>query len=72
MLCDSLGNLALLSGDDQNVAQNKDWAAKRDVLRASPFTISNSLAAYDRWRPQEVLARTEALAAALLAGWGIG
>lgn len=70
-LCDSLGNLALLTSDAQNRAQNRDWNEKRPVLAESPFVISQHAAAYDRWRAADIRNRTGELAEALLASWGI-
>lgn len=70
-LCDSLGNLALLTSEAQNLAQNRDWPDKRPVLAESPFVISRQAAGCDRWRPEDIRRRTGELAEALLASWGI-
>lgn len=60
-----LGNLTLLTQDEQNSARNGDFDVKRGVLAASRFALSRQLADHDSWQPAAVQARTTSLITAL-------
>lgn len=64
-----LGNLSLLTFDENQRAGSSDWAAKRAVLRASTVALSRQAAEEKQWRVAEIDARTERLIAILLEIW---
>jgi hypothetical protein len=66
-----LGNLTLLTQDDNHGADTKPWSEKRAVYAASGFALSRKLASVDRWTPAAVDARTAMLTAALFRYWEI-
>jgi len=68
---DRLGNLALLTGRQNQAADCSDWEVKREFLRTSTFSLATEAATYERWTKQTIEARTEKLIAVLLAPWGI-
>jgi hypothetical protein len=67
----ALGNLTLLTEAEQNQAKNLEFAAKREVYRASRFALSQRLGELAAWRPGDVDRRTDALVADLFAALGI-
>lgn len=66
-----LGNLLLLSRDDNQRTAAEDWEAKRETLARSEFLISRQAAAEEEWSPATIERRTEALIAALMSSWGL-
>lgn len=68
---DRLGNLALLTGPQNRAADRSDWEIKREILKASAFSLSNEAATNARWTKRTINARTETLIKVLLKPWGI-
>ncbi len=68
---DRLGNLALLTGPQNRAADRSDWKIKRDILKASGFSLSVEAATNTQWTQQTIETRTEKLIALLFAPWGL-
>ena len=66
-----LGNLTLLSHDHNQATAANDWDEKRPTLASSEFLLSRQASAQAEWTPASIEQRTEALIAALLAGWDL-
>lgn len=66
-----LGNLTLLTVDEQNEARNHDFVVKRPVLAASTFALSRRLGSCSTWRPDDVGRSTDEMIELLLQSWGI-
>ena len=65
----SLGNLALLTHQENRCADTLPFADKRAILKRSAFALSNDAARVRAWTPEEVVRRTERLAQMLVAHW---
>lgn len=64
-----LGNLSLLTFDENQEAGSLDWPQKRAVLAHSKIALSRQAAEAEQWRVAEIDARTEHLIAVLFAAW---
>jgi hypothetical protein len=64
-----LGNLTLLTFEENQEAGSLDWPAKRAVLAASKAALSRQAAEEQHWRVAEIDARTERLIAILFDAW---
>lgn len=63
-----LGNLVFLSREANSAAGNEDYAAKRGIYAESGFAMAATVAREtETWTPQAIMARAEALIAALCA-----
>jgi hypothetical protein len=58
-----IGNMVLLSAQDNVEAGNKKFAEKRNVLKASPFISTKRVGRAGKWGPDEIEARQAELAA---------
>jgi Protein of unknown function DUF262/Protein of unknown function (DUF1524) len=66
-----MGNLALLStpvNNDDEVG-NKAFVVKKPFLQAAPFKLTQEIAAYSKWGPEEIGKRQEALAKLAVETW---
>ncbi len=66
-----LGNLTLLTEQEQNLARNAEFSEKRQVYAESTFAMSRKLTAYDTWRPADISARTQQMVSDLLVSFGL-
>ena len=66
-----IGNLVFLSHADNQAVGNCDYDLKREILAASGFTFTAAAAAEPAWTKEVITRRTEELAAALFAHWGL-
>lgn len=66
---DRLGNLVLLSFEDNQRAGTLDWEDKREILAACPFELSKEAAAWPAWDVETISKRTEALVGQLMGDW---
>lgn len=66
-----LGNLTLLSPEDNQKADTIDWADKRPIFARSHYVLSQKLAEAESWTPARILERTEELIALLFKDWDI-
>jgi hypothetical protein len=66
-----LGNLTLLSPEDNQKADTIDWEDKRPILARSQYVLSQRLAEAESWTPARILERTEELIAILFKDWEI-
>jgi hypothetical protein len=66
-----LGNLTLLSPEDNQKADTLDWVDKRPILAKSHYALSKRLAQADTWTPARILERTEELIGILFKDWEI-
>ncbi|MGI9411527.1 MAG: DUF262 domain-containing protein [Hyphomicrobiaceae bacterium] len=64
-----LGNLAVLSFDQNQLAGSSDFAIKQQILRSSKFILSQRAAQYRDWTPGVIVERTNELANTLFAAW---
>ncbi|MCV0367814.1 MULTISPECIES: DUF262 domain-containing HNH endonuclease family protein [Filomicrobium] len=64
-----LGNLTLLTFDENQQAGSSDWDVKRTVLANSRVALSRQAAEQAQWRIAEIDARTERLIATLFTAW---
>lgn len=71
VLRQTLGNLTLLTIEEQNIVKNMDFAHKRPVYATSGFKVTRVLADHQAWTPRDVTARTEALVDIAMRAWGI-
>ncbi len=60
-LCNMLGNLILIDRDTNNKAGSGDFSEKVQFYRdmPKPFAMSAEVAQLNKWRPQDIVARTE-------------
>lgn len=65
----SLGNLAILSHAQNRAAATNPYAAKRKILKASQFALSQEAAKRSTWRLEDITARSQRLYALLAAHW---
>lgn len=72
LLRQTIGNLTLLTSEEQNVVKNVDFVHKREVYAKSGFVVTRSLAEKQAWTPEEVVSRTGALIDVAMRGWGLG
>lgn len=68
-LLNTVGNLALLSPNDNPAAGNKPWKHKRRIYKKSGIEITNSLAKKTKWGKKEVEDRTAKFAKLALKIW---
>ncbi len=66
-----LGNLAVLSFDDNQSAGSKGFEIKRPILANSRFALAQQVAATEKWQPKTIMDRSEKLATDLLAHWDL-
>jgi hypothetical protein len=66
-----LGNLTLLTGQQNQRAGTADWANKRSVLASSGFVLSKRAATEAEWNSKTILRRTEELTGLLLKSWDL-
>ncbi|MGI9422630.1 MAG: DUF262 domain-containing protein [Hyphomicrobiaceae bacterium] len=66
-----LGNLAILSFDDNQKAGSKDFVEKKPILAGSDFTMSQQIASLPNWTPDVITERSIEMARALLASWNL-
>ena len=69
-LRNALGNLSVLTEDENSAADNRGWADKRPILAASAFLISRHAAACETWSVEVIERRTAELIETLLASLG--
>jgi hypothetical protein len=65
----SLGNLAILTHQENRCADTLPFSEKRVILKRSAFALSNDAARVKAWTPEAVAQRTERLAQMLIAHW---
>jgi hypothetical protein len=66
-----LGNLTILTREENNRAGTSDWEVKREVYRASVHVLSQEVAKREQWSVGAVTERTEELIALLLREWDL-
>jgi len=66
-----LGNLTLLTFDENQAAGSADWDAKRQVLASSKIALAREAAEQSEWRAAEIDARTERLIRILFNAWQV-
>lgn len=66
-----LGNLTFLSSDENQRAATLSWEAKKPILAASKWRLSQRLAQSQDWTPAGILERTEELIGILFKDWEI-
>lgn len=71
ILRQTIGNLTLLTTDEQNTVKNLDFVHKREVYGKSRFALTRSLATLPAWTPADVTARTDRLIETAMGGWGL-
>jgi Protein of unknown function DUF262/Protein of unknown function (DUF1524) len=64
-----LGNLAILTHEDNRTADTKPYEVKRKILKASGFALSKDAAKEKAWTAAVIEARTERLLQILVAHW---
>ena len=64
-----LGNLAILTRDEQRRAGNRPFAEKREIYRESGCGWTKKLAEYEDWTPESVDRRQEQMANSAVAIW---
>lgn len=64
-----LGNLTFLTGEQNNLADSKDWDAKRAIYETCDFEITRELISVERWDQKAIDARTERLIRLLFDAW---
>ena len=69
MLRQTLGNLTLLTGAEQNEAKNADFGTKRVVFGRSEFALTRQLGKLDSWPPDAIRKRSGELADLLMTAW---
>jgi hypothetical protein len=67
----SLGNLALLTKDEQGRADNKDFWLKRAVYANATFALTRRIADQTSWRPVDVRRQTQSVIDLLMKSWGL-
>jgi hypothetical protein len=66
---DLVGNLAILTHQDNRLVGADPFATKRPILKRSAFALANEAAKAKAWTPEVVRERTELLAAMLAKYW---
>jgi Protein of unknown function (DUF1524) len=66
-----LGNMTLLDPTANVDLDNKTFAEKRPIYKASPLLITKEIAGFSKWGPDEVEKRQDALATDALPIWKI-
>lgn len=66
-----LGNLTYLSPDANQLADDKGWAAKRPILAASEFVMTQQVARVEMWGQTAIAQRTEELIKILFSAWDL-
>lgn len=66
-----LGNLTFLSAADNQAADTLDWAAKRRILAASEFKLSQRAGTAKQWTAESISKRTDELIGILLKDWEV-
>lgn len=66
-----LGNLTLLSPEENQRADTLDWMDKRPILARSKFVLASRAAEAAEWSPAQILGRTEELIGILFKDWDI-
>ncbi|MES1993885.1 MAG: DUF262 domain-containing HNH endonuclease family protein [Pseudomonadota bacterium] len=64
-----IGNMVLLGSKDNVELGNKSFEEKRKILAASPLNVTNEVASYATWGPDEIKARQSLLAADVAKVW---
>ena len=64
-----LGNLAVLSFDENQLAGSGSFATKQQILRNSKFILAQRAAQHRDWTPGVIVERTNELAITLFAAW---
>lgn len=67
-----LGNLTFLNAADNQAADTLDWTAKRRILAASEFKLSQRAGSAKAWTADSITKRTDELIAILLKDWQLG
>jgi hypothetical protein len=65
----ALGNLAILTHEDNRLADTHTFAVKRKILRNSAYALANDAAKAKSWTPEVVHQRTERLVGLLVEHW---
>ena len=64
-----LGNLTLLTHEDNQAADRHPYTFKRAIFRRSEFALANEAARAKAWTPDTVRARSDRLAKLLIDHW---
>lgn len=64
-----LGNVTLLSGQENQQAGTREWRYKREIFARSGFALARHAAEHGEWTSRTIQRRTDALTNILLASW---
>lgn len=67
----ALGNLAILSHQDNRLADTRPFAEKKKILKKAPFALANDAAQEKAWTPEIVAQRTKRLVDLLIEHWSL-
>ncbi|MDX2307059.1 MAG: DUF262 domain-containing HNH endonuclease family protein [Hyphomicrobium sp.] len=67
-----LGNLTILSGEENQKVGPRDWDFKRNVYAVSSYKLAREAASEQEWNTQTIQRRTEQMIAILLREWDLG
>ncbi len=65
----ALGNLAILTHEENRLADTHPFAVKRKIFKTSGYALANDAAKAKNWMPQTVKERTERLVGELIRHW---
>lgn len=66
-----LGNMTFLSSEANQLADTKDWEAKRPILALSAFAMTRKAADAEKWDAANIKSRTECLITTLFKALGV-
>lgn len=66
-----LGNVVLLSGNENQLAGTRPWVQKRDLYAQSSFVLARSASEEPEWNVKAIIRRTDRLIDALMASWDL-
>lgn len=69
--CNRLGNLVLLTADENNRLGNGSFEAKRAVFKTALLTLTSEVAKFSTWGPKQIDERQTRLAELAVAAWPI-
>ena len=64
-----LGNVVLISGDENQLAGTRPWLAKRGIYATSNFVLAQNAAVEEEWTVTTINRRTEMLIDTLMSAW---
>ena len=69
--CNRIGNMVLLTTEENTKAANSKFSVKREIFKKSKLKLTQQVAAFDAWGPNEIEARQTELAELAAAAWPI-